>query len=79
MENRTFSVGDYITKIGKAAYPSIQTMRIEYFVRRGAECTTCIAGGCSVDDLSNYRHSTAEEIVDFLQKEAKAYSQLIYK
>lgn len=79
MGNRTFSAGDYITKIGKAAYPSIQTMRINYFVRGGAECTTGIAGGCRVDDLSSYRHATAEEIFGFLQMEAKAYSQYIYK
>ena len=74
---RIFGHGEYITRLGKADYQSLQTLRINYFVGNGAECTTGIAGGCTVYDLREYRQATAEEIVSFLEMEAKAYKQLI--
>lgn len=73
----TFTCGDYITYKGKAAYPSIQTLRINYFEgKNGADTTTAIAGGCRVENLDNYRAATAEEIEKFLEMENKAYSRI---
>lgn len=71
-----FKKGDYITKSNKAAFPSIRTLRIEYFVgRNGAETTTAIAGGCTVRDLSQYREATDKEIASFKDMEKKAYDK----
>lgn len=72
----TFTAGDYITYKGKAAYPSIQTLRIDYIKGKGAETTTAIAGGCSVDNLANYRAATSEEIARFKEMEKRAYNKI---
>ena len=72
----TFTTGDYITYKGKAAYPSLQTLRIDYIHGRLAETTTAIAGGCSVDNLSNYRAATSEEIAMFEEMEKRAYNKI---
>ena len=68
-----FKKGDYITKKTKAPYPSIQTLRIEEVIGRRAETTTSIAGGCTVDNLNNYRLATEDEIKAFVETEQKAY------
>lgn len=72
----TFKAGDYITCKGKAAYPSIQTLRIDYIKGIGAETTTAIAGGCSVSNLANYRAATSEEIARFKEMEKRSYNKI---
>lgn len=70
------SAGSYITKLTKTI-PSIQTLRIRYKIGKGVEATTAIAGGISVQDLSEYRNATSEEICKFLEMELKSYRRLV--
>lgn len=68
--------GSYITKKTKAAYPSIQTLRIDYKIgKNGAMTTTGIAGSCTVENLDEYRNATTEEIINFLEMELNAYKR----
>lgn len=65
-----FCLGDYITCKEKVEHPSMQTLRIKYFVgNNGAETVTAITGGNTVTDLSKYRNATREEIISFLEME----------
>lgn len=67
-----FSEGDYITN------EKGETFRIETLNSlRGAEVTTNIAGGRTIDNLSGYRLATNLEIVDFLKCELNSYEKVV--
>lgn len=67
----SFKQGDYITRTSKAYHPAMQTLKIDYFERGGAETTTAINSGCFVENLANYRLATASEI--------KKYNNMLMK
>jgi len=76
--NDKFCAGDYITANEDVNVAScIFTLRIVYFKgKNGAETTTSIGGGCTIDNLDNYRVATKSEIVNFLEMELNVYKRL---